>query len=73
MDSKLTSDLNWFFQIYQVDVDDILRRKLPHDRCRTLNNDLEGVFMLFQRSLLHRLDEEFRNEPACSFRPDDYE
>lgn len=51
MDSKLKSDLNRFFQIYQGDVDEILRRKLPQDLCRTLKTDLEGEFMLFQRLL----------------------
>ena len=60
MDSKLKSDLNRFFQIYQGDVDEILRRKLPQDLCRTLKTDLEGAFMLFQRSLMNRLEEEFR-------------
>ena len=59
-DSKLKSDLNRFFQIYQGDVDEILRRKLPQDLCRTLKTDLEGEFMLFQRSLMNRLEEEFR-------------
>ena len=60
MDSKLKSDLNRFFQIYQGDVDEILRRKLPQDLFRTLKTDLEGEFMLFQRSLMNRLEEEFR-------------
>ena len=60
MDSKLKSDLNRFFQIYQGDVDEILRRKLPQDLCRTLKTALEGEFMLFQRSLMNRLEEEFR-------------
>ena len=60
MDSKLKSDLNRFFQIYQGDVDEILRRKLPQDLWRTLKTDLEGEFMLFQRSLMNRLEEEFR-------------
>lgn len=60
MDSKLKNDLNRFFQIYQGDVDEILRRKLPQDLCRTLKTDLEGEFMLFQRSLMNRLEEEFR-------------
>lgn len=56
MNPKLKNDIDRFCHIYQQNIEEILKSKLPYP----VQKELDAEFQLFKESLYHRLNEEFR-------------
>lgn len=60
MDQKLRQDLHRFFHVYTDNVGDILRESLPPQIGIPLETKLNEEFDLLARSIMNRVEEEYR-------------
>lgn len=60
MDEKLSRDLQRFFRVYQANVEEAVRKRLPPEAANALLSDLAEEFEPFSQSIINRLAEEFR-------------
>ena len=58
MDTKLRQDLNHFFNVYQNNVGDILRKRLPPAPSALIEKEIAEELDTFHTSVLNRLAEE---------------
>lgn len=60
MNESLSQDLQRFFRVYQANVEEAVRKRLPSSAANVILADLADEFEPFRQSIINRLEEEFR-------------